>query len=127
MSPIVAAASKPDAIFKMVVEDLIMALGLAPIAVYSIVETFRRGELEVDGLARERSKTRGDEQEPRQQFRSIFRSAKEFSGLFGEIDQDRRGVEDADLLAARPVGIDDGRHDAAFDFLDCPEHSRAEP
>ena len=36
------------------------------------------------------------------------RLGQEFAGLFAEIKQDRAGLEHADRLAVRPVGIDDG-------------------
>src|SRR6185437_4215694 len=49
--------------FEMLVEHLVMTLRLAPVAVHRIVEAFRRGELEVDGLARERPKPGGQEQQ----------------------------------------------------------------
>src|SRR5205085_6533844 len=36
------------------------------------------------------------------------RFRQEFAGLLAEIEQDRAGLEEADALAVRPIGIDDG-------------------
>ena len=43
-------------------------------------------------------------------------------GLLGEVEQDGGGIEDARLLAARPVGVDDRRHLAVR--VDRPEGRR---
>ena len=87
-----------------------MALGLAAIAVDGVIEAFRRGELEVYGLARERPKAGGDEEQPGKQLRPVFRRAEEFAGFLSEVDEDRRGIEDARRLSAGTFGVHDRRN-----------------
>src|SRR5690606_40108199 len=49
----------------------------------------------------------GDEQEPGEQLRSVFRRAQKLPGLLGEIDEDRGGIEDPCLAGAGSLGVDD--------------------
>src|SRR3546814_18252678 len=58
--------------------------------------------------AGKRAGTRGDEQETGELFLPVFRRAQKPSGLLGEIDEDRGGVEDTRLPAAGAFGVDDG-------------------
>src|SRR5271165_2139219 len=94
----------------MLVQHLVVPLGLAAIAVHRVVEALRRRELEMHGLAGERTEARGDEQEPGEQLWPVRRGAEELARFFREIDQDRRGVEDARFLTVRSLRIDDRRH-----------------
>src|SRR3546814_11109549 len=89
-------------------QGLVVALILAAVPVHRRIETLGRSVLEMHRLAGKRAETRGDEQEPGEQFRPVFRRAKKPSGLPGEIDEDRGGVEDPRLPAAGAFGVDDG-------------------
>src|SRR3546814_278525 len=93
--------------FEVFVQDLVVALRLAPIPVHRIVEVPGRRELEMHGLAGERAEARGEEQEPGEQLRSVFGRAQKLPSLLGEIDQDRGGVEDPRLAGAGSFGVDD--------------------
>jgi len=104
----------------VIVQHLVMPLGFAPVAIPGVIEPLGRGELEMNGLARERPEARANEQKPGQQFRPFLGLAEELAGLLGQIEQNGGGIEDARLLAARPIRIDDRRHFAIR--VDRPEH-----
>lgn len=106
----VALADDPVAPGEVVVEHAVVALRLATVAVAGVVRALGRGEPEVHRLARERAEPRGDEQEPGEQLGPVLRHAEEAARLLGEVEQDRRRVEDADLAPARPLRVDDGGH-----------------
>src|SRR5271156_70729 len=88
--------------FEMVVQDLLVAVRLAPIAVYRVVESLGRGELKVYGLTGKRSKAGRDEQQPGEQLRTILGSTQELAGLLREVDQNCRRIEDTHLAAPGP-------------------------
>src|SRR3546814_11338649 len=92
----------------VVIQDLVVALSLAAVPVHRVIETRGRSVLEMHRLAGKRAETRGDEQEPGEQFRPVFRRAQKPSGLLGEIDEDRGGVEDPRLPSAGAFGVADG-------------------
>ena len=64
-----------------------MSFGFAAVAVHRVTKPFRRGELEMDRLARKRPETRREEEQPREQLGAIVRRAEELAGLLGEIDE----------------------------------------
>jgi hypothetical protein len=107
---------------QVVVQHLVVPLGFAAIAIHGVIEALRRGELEMYGLAGERAEARGDKQQPGKQFRPVLGLAEELAGLLSEIEQDRRGIKDACLLAAGSIRIDDCRYLAVR--VDRPESGR---
>src|SRR3546814_9027408 len=56
----------------VVIQDLVVALSLAAVPVHRVIETRGRSVLEMHRLAGKRAETRGDEQEPGEQFRPVF-------------------------------------------------------
>src|SRR3546814_6471123 len=60
----------------VVIQDLVVALSLAAVPVHRVIETRGRSVLEMHRLAGKRAETRGDEQEPGEQFRPVFRRAQ---------------------------------------------------
>src|SRR5580704_19520643 len=94
----------------MLVQDPIMSLDLTPVTVHGVGQLFGGRVLEMHGLTRKRANSGGDEEEPRQKFRSIGRSSDEAPGLFAEIEQDRARIEHPRLAPARPLTVDDRRH-----------------
>ena len=95
---------------QVVVENLVMALRLPAVAIHRIVEALGRSELEMHGLAGKWTQTGSDEEQPGEELGPILRFADELAGLFGQIDQDRRRIENPRFYATRSVGIDDHRH-----------------
>src|SRR5918996_837179 len=106
----VAVADDVVAAGEMIVQNLVVAFGLAPVAVHGVGEAVGCYELEMHGLAGERADAGRDEQEPGQELRPVFRRTEELAGLVREIEQDGRGIEDPRLLAAWAFDIDDRRH-----------------
>ena len=88
------------------VENGVMALRLVHVAIDGVFDFFRRVIAEMHRLAGERPDAGGDEHQPRQQFaaRLVAVGRQEFSGLLGEIKQDRVRVEHGG------VAVDDRRH-----------------
>src|SRR5690606_13698335 len=62
----VGLADDIGASFELIVQDLIVTFGLAPIAVDGVIQTIRRRKLEMDGLSRERAEAGCEEHQPRQ-------------------------------------------------------------
>jgi hypothetical protein len=85
-------------------------LGFAPVSIDRITQAFGRGELKMHGLARKRAEPGGNEEQPRQQLPPVIRLTEEFPGFLGQIEQDCGGVEDANLVTAWSIGIDDRRN-----------------
>ena len=93
----------------VVVQDLVVALGLATIPVDRVGHFLGCRALEMDGLAGERPEARGDEEEPGEELGPVGGRADEAAGLLAEIKKDGVRVEDAGLAAAGPLGVDDRR------------------
>ena len=55
---------------QMLVQDPIMPLDLAPVAVHGVGQLFRRRVLEMHRLTGERTDAGGDEEQPRQEIRA---------------------------------------------------------
>ena len=87
-----------------------MTFDLPAITIDGVADFFWSRMLKMHGLSREWSNAGCDKEKPRQQLRPVRRRADQSSGLLSEIKQDRIGIENACFLAARPFGIDNGRH-----------------
>ena len=83
---------------QVVVENLVMALRLPAVAIHRIVEALGRSELEMHGLTGKWTQTGSDEEQPGEELGPILRFADELAGLFGQIDQDRRRIENPRFL-----------------------------
>jgi hypothetical protein len=94
----------------MVVQDSIMPLDLAPVAVHRIGRLLGHCMLEMNGLSGVGRDPGGDEEEPGEQFRPVGGRAYEAPCLVAEIKEDGAGIEYPRLLTAGPLGVDDCRH-----------------
>jgi len=94
----------------VVIQHLVVTFDFPTVAVDRVVQTTGSGELKMHRLTREGTKAGGNEEQPGEQFRPVLRPAEELASLFGQVEQDRRRVENPRLLATGTVGIDDRRN-----------------
>src|SRR5208337_5532866 len=71
---------------------------------------FWRDRLEMRGLAGKRAKAGGDEQKPGKKLVPVGRIAEKPASLLGEVEQDRRRIEDPSRLSAGAFRVHDRRN-----------------
>jgi len=86
----IPAAANELAALEVLVEDSIVAFGLASVAVDRVGQFFRGGSLEVHGLAGERPESGSHEKKPRQQLSAVGGRTHQLACLLAEIEQGRR-------------------------------------
>src|ERR1700728_4426927 len=94
----------------MPVQDAVMPLDLASVAIHSVGQLFWGGVLKVDGLTGIRTHSGSDEEQPRQQIGPVGGRPDEATRLFAEVEQDGARIEHPRLAPARSLGVNDRRH-----------------
>jgi hypothetical protein len=86
----------------MVVQHLIVPLRLAAVPVHGIADPFWRHVLEMHRLPGKWAEARGDEEQPGEELWPVLGLTEEVPGLFGEVDENRRRIENANFLPPEP-------------------------